>query len=54
MKEKFMENYESIKELIEEKKNINKQISTSVYGMTFIISYKNLLPILNNIYTKLK
>lgn len=54
MKEKFIENYESIKNILEEKKNINKQISTSVYGMSFNISYKKLLPILNNIYTKLK
>ena len=56
MKEKFIENYESIKNILEEKSinNVNKKISTSVYGMSFNISYKKLLPILNNIYTKLK
>ena len=56
MKEKFIENYETIKKIIEEKaiNTVNKKISTSVYGMSFYISYKNLLPILNNIYIKLK
>ena len=56
MKEKFIENYESIKNILEEKSinNVNKKVSTSVYGMSFNISYKKLLPILNNIYTKLK
>ena len=56
MREKFIENYETIKKIIEEKaiNTVNKKISTSVYGMSFYISYKNLLPILNNIYIKLK
>jgi hypothetical protein len=56
MKEKFLENYESIKKIIEEKaiNTVSRKISTSVYGMSFHISYKNLLPILNNIYIKLK
>lgn len=56
MREKFIENYENIKKIIEEKaiSTVNKKISTSVYGMSFYISYKNLLTILNNIYIKLK
>ena len=54
MKEKFLDYYDEIEEKINDKKLIHKTVSTNVYGMSFNISYKNLMTKLKNIYRKLK